>query len=493
MRTRYGAWIVIVAIAALTLILAACGTQPPPTGDDPPPPPSEEDPPPLTLSSVTTVSGELYVYDLSGENIRGDATVFVCDVQASESEVRDADDDVITDASRTGVLIRFRVPDLGPVQLDCDVRVEQPLGDDVETATLEDALTYMPPLTLERLEAVPDTNRPDYKLFGTNIRGNADVFVCEQRALLPVVRDADDEIVSPSSRAGVVVRFRVPDLGPDSKACEVRVEQRLGDALEVVVLSDTLAYARWEPLAGTRVLVYASIFSGDGEQNPRARFDAAMLSVEDDVGLNLTFVDGTFEQYVEGDVARDFRDLLIADEWDAVVFIEEQWDLPSDVLEAISLYVSEDFGRALSSYWLAFEDSPRGTRARTFAASFGAVATPEDNVTPVEGGRVDIAFAGSLAQGLSSAQHELVNDGFYVLSYAIRLEPASGAVSLCAYVDTTGGSCAVGKEDSTSLYLGFTLAPLSVSMSGSDLEALFENALRYVILDDDDAAPLGAN
>ena len=475
-RTRRTAWVVITALA---VILAACGTQPPPVDDGPAP---------LMLTSVTGVDGQPSFFDLFGTNIRGDANVFVCEMEAPESEVRDADGEIVADSGRTGVVIRFRVPDLGPDQRACDVRVEQPLAGGVETATLEDALTYMPPpLTLERLDALPGT--PNYDLFGDNIRGDADVFVCDVRAPVTVVRDVNGTIVGVGSRTGVVARFRVPDLGLGARDCQVRVEQRLGNDLEVVTLADTLAYSPWLPLEGKRVLVYASIFSGDSEQNPRARFDAAILSVEEEEGLNLTIVDGTFQEYLDGAVALAFRDRLVAEEWDAVVFIEEQWAVPSAVLEGISSYLSEDSGRSLGSYWLAFEDSPRGALARTFAASFGAVVTPDDNVTPVVGGRVGIAFSGDLAMGLSSAEYELVNDDFYVASYAIRLDPAPGSTSLCDYLDAGNGSCAVGNAASTSLYLGFTLAPLSVSMTGDDLEVLFANALRYVILDDD-AEPL---
>ena len=460
--------VVTTLIVGLTLILASCGTQPPPAT--------------LTLSSVTAVPGQLFFYDLSGEHIRGDAAVYVCDVEAPEPAVVTATGDIVPGTSRAGVVIRFRMPYLGPVQRDCDVRVEQPSADGVEVAALATTLAYTPPLALSDLVAVNAT--PNYDLFGANIRGDAAVFVCNVRAAAAVVRDADGEIVGVTSRAGAVVRFRVPDLGSDALDCEVRVEQRLGDEVEVAVLATTLAFSKWMPLEGKRVLVYTSIYSGNSERNPRARFDAAILSVEDAEGLNLTIVDGSFQEYFDGDVALRFRDRLVDEEWDAVVFIEEQWDIPRDVLQAISSYLTEDSGRALGSYWLPFEDSRRGARARTFAASFGAVVTPDDNVTPVDGGRVGITFSDGLAQGLSSAQYELVNDGFYVASYATRLDPAPGAISLCDYLDAANGSCAVGNSNSTSLYLGFTLAPLAGSTAGSDLEVLLSNALRYVILDD---------
>ncbi|MDA0700009.1 MAG: hypothetical protein O3A02_02220 [bacterium] len=105
--------------------------------------------------------------------------------------------------------------------------------------------------------------------------------------------------------------------------------------------------------------------------------------------------------------------------------------------------------------------------ARSVAAAFGAHVTPADNVHPVFGGRIGIALKGRLLADLSGA-YRLVNDDDYTLRYPQRPTPIGAGGSLCVYPDALGGSCAVGNAAGTSLFLGFTLAPLSESMSGAE-------------------------
>jgi hypothetical protein len=240
-----------------------------------------------------------------------------------------------------------------------------------------------------------------------------------------------------------------------------------------------------------RVLMYASIHAGDSDNNARARFASAVASVEAEQGLDLTVVDGDFDAYLDGDVALEFAARLAAESWDAVVFVEESYVIPTSVLVEVSTYLAARGGRALATYWATFEDGefaafgvPAGAvggPARAFAAAFGAQVGPSDNVRPVVGGSIDIELDGGLGHGLD-ATYRLLNADHYVLSYAQRLTPIGPAESLCRYPDELGGSCAVGRAGTT-LYLGFTLAPLSESMSGAELETLFRNAMTYVILD----------
>ncbi len=346
-------------------------------------------------------------------------------------------------------------------------------------------------LTLERVEVEADA--PYAIVHGAHIRGDAAVTVCGTPAprALSVVLDEAGVVVPEAERNGRSVRFRIPDLGPSERDCDVEVTQVRGSSSERASLAGAFRYRPWLPLQGKRVLMYASIHAGDAVNNARARFASAVASVESAQQLDLTVVDGSFEDYLAGDVARDFAARLAAEAWDAVVFIEESYVIPTPVLTEIEGYLDGAGGRALASYWATFEDGEFaafgvpagsvGTPARAFAAAMGAQVTPSDNVQPVEGGSIDVELSGDLALGLDTA-YRLVNADHYVLSYAQRLTPLGSAESLCAYPDELGGSCAVGVEGTT-LYFGFTLAPLSESMTGAELETLFRNAMEYVIID----------
>jgi len=345
-------------------------------------------------------------------------------------------------------------------------------------------------LTLERVET--EAGSPYAVAHGAHIRGNAAVSICGVPApgALTVVRDAAGGVVAEGERRGRTVRFRVPDLGPDERDCDVEVTQVRGSGSEAAKLAGALPYRPWRPLAGKRVLMYASIHAGDSDNNARARFASAVASVEADQGLDLTVVDGSFDAYLDGDVALEFAARLAAGSWDAVVFVEESYVIPTSVLVEISSYLADRGGRALATYWATFEDGefeafgvPAGAvggPARAFAAAFGARVHPSDNVRPVVGGSIDVELGGGLGLGLDTT-YRLLNADHYVLSYAQRLTPIEPAESLCRYPDELGGSCAVGRAGT--LYLGFTLAPLSESMSGAELETLFRNAMTYVILD----------
>jgi hypothetical protein len=346
-------------------------------------------------------------------------------------------------------------------------------------------------LTLDRIGT--EAGSPYAVAYGAYIRGNAAVTVCGVPApgALTVVRDADGAVVPEGERRGREVRFRVPDLGPDERACDVEVTQARVGGREAARLAGALPYRPWRPLAGKRVLMYASINAGDSDNNARARFASAVASVEAEQGLDLTVVDGDFDAYLDGDVALEFAARLAAESWDAVVFVEESYIIPTSVLVEVSTYLAARGGRALATYWATFEDGefaafgvPAGAvggPARAFAAAFGAQVGPSDNVRPVVGGSIDVELHGGLGLGLD-ATYRLLNADHYVLSYAQRLTPIGPAESLCRYPDELGGSCAVGRAGTT-LYLGFTLAPLSESMSGAELETLFRNAMTYVILD----------
>jgi len=349
-------------------------------------------------------------------------------------------------------------------------------------------------LSLERLETEAGT--PYARAFGANVRGDATVLVCgvASPASLTVVLDEHGAVVPESERSGRTIRFRVPDLGTDPLDCDVDVEQQRGTGSERATLAKALAYRAWLPLAGTRVLMYTSIYAGNGDNNARARFASAVASVEAAQQLDLTIVDGTTDAYLDGSVATEFAERLAAGSWDAVVFLEEQYIVETPVLDAIRTYLNGGSGRALGSYWATFEDGefaafglPRGSvggPARALAATFGAHVTPADNVHPVSGGSIGIALQGRLLADLPGA-YQLINEDYYTLSYAQRLKPIGAGESLCVYPDALGGSCAVGNAAGTSLFLGFTLAPLSESMSGGELEVLFRNALEYVVLTDE--------
>lgn len=338
----------------------------------------------------------------------------------------------------------------------------------------------LPPLTLDSVETEADS--PYAIVVGSHLRGDAEVRVCGVAASLVVVTDAFGQTVTSSSRTGVQARFRVPDLGADELTCDLTVLQPASRGRqEVATLTAGLAYVPYRPLAGTRVLLYASIFDGNGAASPRARFFAAVAATDVDERLDLTVIDGTETEYEAGVVATRFAERLASDTWDVVVFLEEQFTLPTAALEATADFVRGG-GRALASYWLTYHpDDAFGGPARALAAALDALVTPDDNVVPVLGGSVDIALRSPLSTGIGSA-YRLVNDGFYVESYAQRLTPDNGAVSVCDYLDDEGGSCAVGGQAGETLFLGFTLAPLSVSMSGDELETLLRNTLRYVVL-----------
>jgi hypothetical protein len=384
-------------------------------------------------------------------------------------------------ASTNAGLLRWLILGLMAVVLvACGTQPAPPDDDDDPT----------PALRIDTITA--GANARTYVLQGANIRGDATVFVCDVVSPIVVVFDATDAQTPDTSRTGVRVQFRVPNLGADPRTCDVRVEQELDGETESVTLVAALAYTQWDALAGARVLVYASIFSGSGEENPRARFLTAVTTVEAEQELDVTVANGTPEEFRVGLVAQNFLDLLDSETWDAVVFIEERWSVDTDVLDAVSTYLT-DGGRVLAAYWATFEngefDAPAGTfgePARAFASAFGLTVTPDDNVTPVEGGTVPIAFGNPLDAGLAEDAYTLFNDDFYVYSYAQRLTPDVTSTSLCSYLDEDEGSCAVANEDGTGLYLGFTLAPLAVAMTGQDLETFFENTLRYVVVEADD-------
>ena len=335
-------------------------------------------------------------------------------------------------------------------------------------------------LTIERIEA--EGGPPLYRAVGAHIRGDVRIFVCGQRASLVVVVDAFDDVIAEDIRTGTLARFRVPDLGSVPRSCDVRVEQgRAGSRLERVTLRGALTYQPPSPLDGTRVLMYADISGVGADNNPRARFAAAVRMVEAVEGLDLTVVDGAPDEFLTGEVALRFADLLAGAEWDAVVFLAEDATVPTSVLEDIAAF-TQGGGRALASYWLTYRpDSEYGDPARALAAAFDATVTPDDNIEPVEDGRVGIELDAPLGLGLTGP-YQLINAGYYFLSYAQRLTPANGAGSLCRYTDGGGGTCAVSNAAQTTLFLGFTLAPLSESMTGPELETLFRNALRFVVL-----------
>ncbi len=338
-------------------------------------------------------------------------------------------------------------------------------------------------LTLERAER--EAGSSFYSLYGASIRGDAEVRVCGQLVVLPVVLDESGVIIADTSRDGVRVRFRLPDLGPTDRVCDIEVMQtaRRGSANERARLIGAIAYSvPTSPLTGAKLLLYASIGAFDTEKTPRAWFANAVSEFVEKEDIDLTVVHGTATEYSTGALAVEFASLLEAEAWDVIVFIEEIWTLPTTALNAISQAVARGDARALGSYWLTFvDDAEAGGAARAFAAAFDVAVTPDDNVVPVEGGSIDIAFAPPLDDGLANGRFTLQNVGFYFLSYAQRLSPLNGATSLCAYQDAEGGSCAVANATETSLYLGFTLAPLSESMTGAELETLFVNALTLVV------------
>ena len=346
------------------------------------------------------------------------------------------------------------------------------------------------PLEVDRLEV--EVAPRYYVLHGARIRGDATVYVCDTASLSALVQDEGGSLTAEASRTGVRIRFRVPDLGLDTRSCSVVVEQPLGEDTERATLEQRLQYEPWLPLQDKQVLVYASIYDND-DQNPGDRFAEAVGSVAAEEDLLLTIVGAGRDETENEEVFETFVDQLTSAEWDAVVFIEEQWLVPTPLLDAVEEYLIERSGRVLGSYWATFEDGEfatdfgippgaYGEPARDYASAFGLTVTPRDNVVPVEGGRVDIDFAAPLAAGLTMGGFRLVND-YYRWSYANRLTPSQDSVSMCAFQDVDGGSCAVANATGTSLYFGFLFAPLSVGIGDQDLETLFKNALRYVILD----------
>ena len=125
-------------VAAIALLVAACGQILPPVDPDPDPVP----PAALTIDAPA----EPFVGDadtfvtLTGENIAGNATVTVDDTAAENVTVRGDDEQIVVGDARTGTSITFNPPELEPGLYD--VTVSQGEGAQAESVTLENAFQY---------------------------------------------------------------------------------------------------------------------------------------------------------------------------------------------------------------------------------------------------------------------------------------------------------------------------------------------------------------
>jgi hypothetical protein len=122
-------------VALVAFLLAACGQAVDPPTNGP------VDPGPLALTNVSPPTGDQQtLVTVTGENIAGNAQVTMNGTAAANVTVRDAEDQIVTGATKTGTTATFNPPMLDDGVYD--VTVSQGQGEDAESATLEDAFTY---------------------------------------------------------------------------------------------------------------------------------------------------------------------------------------------------------------------------------------------------------------------------------------------------------------------------------------------------------------